>query len=132
MGQTDIRGNFRRNLNYFMDLNGYNQLDLMRALSISSATASDYCTGKKVPRMDKIEEICDWLNINTSDLLEDKTESQEEGYYLSKETKEIAQEIAQDSDLRLLFDAARDVDAEDLKAVHALLKSLKRKERGED
>ena len=55
-----------------------------------------------------------------------------ENYYFSKETRDIAEKISKDKELKLLFKAAQDVPAEDLKNIHNLLKSLKRKENHEE
>lgn len=128
MTKNEIRENFKRNLNKYMIVNGFNQVDMAKALGVSSATTSDWCTGKKIPKMDNVEEIANWLGVTTSDLLA----SAEEHYYLSKETREMAEEIGKDKELALLFKAARDVSSEDLKTVHELLKALKRKENHED
>lgn len=43
----------------------------------------------------------------------------------------IAQEIYDNKELSLLFDAARDAEPEDLQALHGMLMVLKRKEKGE-
>ena len=51
-------------------------------------------------------------------------------YYLNPETKRIAQEIYDNKDLSLLFDAAKDASPEDLHTVHTMLMALKRKEDG--
>lgn len=48
--------------------------------------------------------------------------------YYTEETSEMAQEIYENKELKLLFDAARDADPEDLKTVHSMLLALKRKE----
>ena len=55
-----------------------------------------------------------------------------DGYYLNEETAQMAQEIFENKELRLLFSAARDASPEDLKTTHDLLLALKRKERGYD
>lgn len=49
-------------------------------------------------------------------------------YYKDIETQEIAQQIFQNEELRLLFDAAKDASPEDLKTVHTMLNALKKKE----
>lgn len=49
-------------------------------------------------------------------------------YYKDIETQEIAQQIFQNEELRLLFDAAKDASPEDLKTVHTMLTALKKKE----
>lgn len=46
-------------------------------------------------------------------------------YYENEETAEIAQELYENEDMRLLFDAAKDSKPEDLKMAADLLKRLK-------
>ena len=78
--------------------------------------------------MDKVEILAKYFNINRSDLIEEK--ESETGYYFNKETAKAAQEIFENKELRMLFDATRDADPEDLKALHSMALALKRKERG--
>ena len=59
-----------------------------------------------------------------------KGEETQTKYYLNDETAAIAQDIFENKELRLLFDAARDAEPEDLETVHSMLLALKRKERG--
>lgn len=86
--------------------------------------------GRGLPQ-EKIEAIAKALGVTPSYLMGWEEEN-EEHYYLSKETREVAEEIGKDKELALLFKAARDVSSEDLKTVHELLKALKRKENHED
>ena len=62
---------FARALTYFLALRGKTQQDLINALGYSSSTVSQWCTGKTVPRMNRIEQISQYLNIDTSDLMRD-------------------------------------------------------------
>lgn len=55
-----------------MQIRGKTQKDLMTDLGFSSSTVSNWCTGEKLPRMDKVQMLADYLHINKSDLLEDK------------------------------------------------------------
>lgn len=55
-----------------------------------------------------------------------------ETYYLNDETTRMAQDIFENKELRILFDAARDAQPEDLQAVHNMLLALKRKEQHYD
>lgn len=50
------------------------------------------------------------------------------GYYLNDETARIAQDIFENKELRLLFSVQRDMEPEDLKALHNMALALKRKE----
>ena len=62
---------------------------------------------------------------------ENETNKQSQSYYLSPETSKIAQQIYDNKELSLLFDAAKDAEPEDLQTVHSMLMALKRKEKGE-
>ena len=59
-------------------------------------------------------------------------ESDDAPYYLDEKTIEIAQEIADNKELGLLFDAARSAAPEDLQTTHDMLLALKRKEQSGD
>ena len=83
------------------------------------------------PSADKIQRIADFLGVSTEYLLPG-TEKEPAGYYLNDETAQVAQEIFENKELRALFDATRDADPEDLRALHNMALALKRKERGGD
>lgn len=71
MAEDEYKKIFAKNLKYYMALNGKNQIDLMNDLKISSSTLSNWCTGLKLPRMDKVQMLADYFAINKSDLLEE-------------------------------------------------------------
>lgn len=72
--------------------------------------------------------ICEYFGISVDYLM--KGEETQTKYYLNEETAAIAQDIFENKELRLLFDAARDAAPEDLETVHSMLLALKRKEKG--
>ena len=52
-------------------------------------------------------------------------------YYTNNETAQVAQEIFENKELKALFDVQKDMDPDDLKALHSMALALKRKERGD-
>jgi len=58
------------------------------------------------------------------------TESGEHEWYLDPGAAAIAQEIFDNPELRVLFDAAKDVKPEDLRVVQGMIDALRRKEQG--
>jgi transcriptional regulator with XRE-family HTH domain len=132
MAEEDYKKIFAKNLKYYMDLNGKNQMDLMNDLHLSSSTVSNWCTGLKLPRMDKVQMLADYFKINKSDLIEDKSNEPNDHYYLNDETRQIAQEAFENPELRTLFKVARDIPPERLKAHIEFMKSLKAQERGDN
>ena len=62
---------FAKALNYYLSLKGKSQQDLINDLHYSSSTVSQWCTGKSIPRMDRIHAIAEYLGIDKADLLKD-------------------------------------------------------------
>lgn len=118
-----------KNIQYYMDKQGKTRTEMCEALGVKYTTFTDWVKGNTYPRIDKIELMANYFGISKADLVEDK--KTEESYYTNPETAQIAQEIYENKDLSLLFDAARDAKPEDLQTVHTMLLALKKKERGE-
>lgn len=94
---------------------------------ISSSTLSDWKSGRSVPKQEKLKKIADYFGVDVAYFYDN--DDNNKGYYVDDGTKEIAQEIFDNKDLRLLFDAAKDASPEDLQTVHTMLLALKSKER---
>lgn len=77
---------------------------------------------------DKIESLSKVYDVSPSYIMgwdDDDT------YYLNPESARIAQEAYDNPDLRILFDAAKDVEPEALKTVIDMVKLMKKKEHPE-
>ena len=122
---------FSKNLNYYMELNGKSQTDLITDLGFNKSAVSTWCNGTRLPRMDKVETLAKYFGINRSDLIEEKSADDSDHYYLNEETREIAQEAFENPELRTLFKVARDIPPERLRAHIEFMKTLKAQERGE-
>lgn len=126
MSENEQRAVFSKNLNRLLSYSEKSQKEVADAIGVSPQTFNTWVKGIALPRMSKVQLLADYFGIQKSDLLEEKNDS----YYLNEETAQIAQQIYEDKELRALFDAARDADPEALQAAQAMLKVLKRKERG--
>ncbi len=132
MSDEDQKAIFSKNLSHYLLINDKTQKEVADAIGVSPQTFNTWMQGIALPRMGKVQKLADYFGIGKSDLIDDKSESQEESYYTNPETAKIAQEIYENKDLSLLFDAAKDATPEDLQTVHTMLMALKKKERGED
>lgn len=97
---------------------------------ITQSTLSDWKRGRSTPKTDNMKKLADYFNVSVDYLMTGKEKEGGETYYLNDETREIAQEVFENKELRMLFHAARDAEPEDIEAVHNMLLALKRKERG--
>lgn len=113
---------FIRNLTYYMNKNDLSQKEVADAIGVSPQTFNTWVQGIALPRMGKIQALADYFGIKKSDLVDEKDA---DGYYFDSETAQMAQELFEDKDLRVLFDAARNSRPEDLKMATDLLKRLK-------
>lgn len=117
---------FARLLKYYLMLNGKTQSDLVNDLGCEKSTVSNWCSGARVPKVDTIIDIAKYLHVEPGDLIVEPTNKPT--YYFDDETAQKAQEIFENKQLSLLFDAARDAKPEDLEIVQSMLLALKNKD----
>lgn len=115
---------FVRNLRYLMNARGISQADICRELGMSSTTVSDWCTGKKYPRVDAMQRLADLLGVLFSTLTT-------EGGLQDFEDQQRIEVLHENPTLRLLFDKQRRLDEADLNAVLAVVNAIS-KERDPD
>ena len=105
---------FSKKLRYYLEKYEMTQLELSKRLGVGTTSVYNWCNGIKTPRMDKVDAMCEIFHCKRSDLIEDKETSEE--YYIDPDTRRIAQRIFEDSDMRTLFDIAKDMEPERLQA----------------
>ena len=120
MGDDRYKKIFAKNLKKYMNLNRKSQIDLINDLGLNKSAVSTWCNGTRLPRMDKVDLLAKYFNINRSDLIEERG-NLSDSYYLNDETLQIAQEIFENPELYSLFRVARDLPSALLKAHIALM-----------
>lgn len=105
MENSEINRIFSKKLNYWLERREKSQADLYKMLGVSSATVSDWCNNKKMPKADKLVIISKWLMIELSDLLENKEPSNDK-------MNDILFRINDDDEFReaiiILFDSTKE------------------------
>ena len=114
-------------LKYLLVRDNLSQAELADKLGVAKSTISMYEVGKREPDFETLEAIADFFNVDMNFLL-GKDGSENDHYYLNDETREIAQEVFENPDMRTLFKVARDIPPERLKAHIEFMKSLKEQE----
>lgn len=123
---------FSKRLKETMINRGITQSELSAMTSIRASSISDWLNDKYSPKQDKIAIIAKALNVSPAWLMGYDGVNTEEakGYYDDPEVAQLANEIKNDPELRLLLDAKRSLSKEDMESVINITKSLLRKERG--
>lgn len=122
MPDTDLGRTIAKNLKRLLYERHLSSAELARALGIKQTTISGWMNEYKVPRGKTIDAICELLHCSRSELI---GEDQCDSYYINPETAKIAQEVFDDPDLRMLFDASRDSKPEDIRMAAEMLRRFK-------
>jgi len=121
------------------------QKQLAEEIGVSKSTVAMWETGDRKPSRELLEQVADYFNVDMDYLYgrthirkarlfdEDGNEyvnKEHLNHFIDDETREIAQEIKDNPDIRTLFDVSRKAKPEDLRIVTNLLLDLLEKERG--
>lgn len=118
---------FANNLRRYLDKGNKTQREVADAIGVSPQTFNTWMQMVALPRMDKVQALADYFGINKSDLLEDKgTQEEDNSYYIDEDAKELAQFLFKNPEYRVLFDAAKDVSADDLEMVKTIIDKFKK------
>ena len=102
---------------------GITQAELSKDLKISPSTIGMYEQERREPGNDTLKLIADYFNVSIDYLLGNDSVS---GYYRDAEVAAIANEMKDNPDMRILFDASKDLSKEDLKFVVEMVNRMKK------
>lgn len=100
------------------------------AVGVSEGTVSRWESGDiDNMRRDKIAALSKVLHLDPRVIMgwEAVEENQQQEYYTDEVTAQIAEDMATNPNLKMLYDVQRDMDPEDLQAMYSLAMALKRK-----
>lgn len=123
LGNREI---FSKNLQYYMNLYNKTRVQVAKDIGVSYTTFTSWIKGTNYPRIDKIELLANYFRVNKADLIENKY-SENEQYYTDPSVSEYAQAIKDNPDLRLLFDASKDMPKDDINFVINTIEMLKKR-----
>ena len=114
-------------------------MDVCRATGIAPSSMTDWKNGKYTPKYDRLKKIADYFEVPVSvfypdvrKLANDEPKEQEDRGYIDPQTAELAQQIMDNSLLRVLCNEALTADTEDIQAAYDTLMHMKRKARNYD
>ena len=99
---------------------------------IAQSIFSSWKRGISKPKQDKMQKIADYFNVSVNYLMTGKEKEGGETYYLNDETREIAQEIFEKKELRMLFDVTRKSTPQRLMAYYNMIKEFEGQEHGKE
>ncbi len=107
--------------------NGTSLPKLETELGFGAGTISKW--DKSAPSADKLQAVADYFCVTVDYLLgREIPHVDQDGYYLDPEAAKMAQELYDNPGMRILFDAARNVSADDLKLAAEIIGRMKKEE----
>lgn len=115
---------FSQRLVSVMQENNINQVELSKILGVSESTVGKWILCKAIPRMGVIQKLSDYFHVGKSYFLEEDANT---GYYTDPTVNAYAEQLRSNPNMRLLFDATKDMTKEDIDYVVDLVNRLKNK-----
>lgn len=113
---------FSENIRYYLSKSGETQREIAKVARVSEGTVCDWIKRRTYPRMDKIQLMAEHWGIQMSDLVEER--SVDNQYYLQKEAKLIAEDLAKTPDVLITFQKFQRLSDTNKAIVMALINSL--------
>ncbi len=111
---------------------GVTTAEVCKATGIGQSTMSNWKSRRNMISGKNAQLIADYFGVSVDYLMTGREKEGGEEYYINDETREIAQEIFENPDLKSLFDMSRKMPPERLRAHLEFMKSLYKQENGED
>lgn len=113
-----------KNILRYMNLRQKSRQDVCKDLGFSYSTFSEWVSGKKYPRIDKIEIMANYFGCEKSDLIEEKTEEQ---LHIEKKNDiitDIILTLREDSELLDIVESITKLDADKRTAIKSLISAF--------
>ena len=75
MSELEFNEIFSKRLKYYLNKYDMTQSELAKRLNVSTQSVTNWCKGDKSPRMDKVDAMCKIFICRRTDLMEDKTDT---------------------------------------------------------
>lgn len=106
---------------------GISQMELAQKININNSVLSRIEANDRQIRDDEILSIAQYFGVTTDYLLGTSINpTPKNDYYINEDTAELAQEIFENPDLKILMSASRKLKKEDLETLVKLVSSMKK------
>ena len=121
MSEQEIITIISENIKAFMRRKGLTQIQVADYIGISEAAVSAWCNGKKTPRMNKIDKLCELFGCTRTEIM-----SKDGVDLMLKRNRSEALQSIYDKH-RILFDAAENATEEEIRQAVDYLNYIKNK-----
>ena len=113
-------------------LRGVTAYQVAKETGVSTSTISSWKVGRYIPKTEKLNKLAEYFSVPVELFTDQKMGKTsivpadgQPGWYIDPETARVAQELLENPDTRMLFDAARDAKPENIRFAAEMLKRFK-------
>ena len=103
------------------DMRGVSFRKVERSIGIGHSSINRWHT--QMPKADTLQKVADYFGVSVAYLLGNEEKNEPE-YYIDPEVAQIAQELKDRPELKVLFDASRNVKKEDIELVATMIRRM--------
>lgn len=118
MSEQEINRIIAENIVRYMEKKGLTQVDVAEHMGVSQATVSNWCKAVKMPRMDKIDRLCELFGCSRTDLLDAPKAEQDD---LMASVERLFNERPE---ARVLFSKAKNASDEDFEKIITIVNTI--------
>lgn len=113
---------FTKNLLKYLAQSNTTQKDVAHSIGVTTGTFNDWVKGRSVPRMDKMQKLANYFDIEVSDLVEEH--SIETKRYRQKEMNAIVKDLELNPELISFLRSVQQLTIEDRELLTLLVQRL--------
>lgn len=124
--EGELKKLFSQRLSTLMSQKNINQAELSKLVGVSESTVGKWLLMKAIPRMGAIQKLADYFGVGKSYFLEIDPTS--EGYYTDPEVAQMANDLKDDPQMRILLDAKKNLSKEEMESIINIAKMMLKKD----
>jgi transcriptional regulator with XRE-family HTH domain len=114
---------FAKNLRHYMDINGKTQIDLINDLKLTRSAISTWYNGKRIPRPEQVDVLCEYFKIKRSDLMEESKEGDGRNE-ITIDGAKIIEAYNTKSHIKVLYDEQLNITPEAAAAILEIVRQM--------
>lgn len=113
------------NIKWLRESRNLTQAEFGKIAGVSDKAVSTWENGTAEPRMGAIQKIADYFGVSKGWIIDnDLSDDPHQTYYLDPAAAQLAQELFERPEMRVLFDASRNASKEDIEQVASILEKM--------
>lgn len=119
MSEQEINKIIADNITAFIEKRNLSQKEVAEYIGVSQGTVSEWCSGKKTPRMSKFDKLCELFRCSREDLMSAKVDPEKE------KLQALQEQLRDNPAIGALLSATQGLSEDDINALADMAKRIR-------